>query len=549
MDIQFFGFNKHFYYKRFWDMKQKKISQLFNKHLKLLAIKKCIFELLSIPVSLLNAILLSKMVTCAISGRTIEVLKLGVLLIIILICFTFFNISFQIKQKQIASNFINRCKIELYNLFFDLPLTTLYSYNNGQAKERLNDDFSRVVNKTLALYPDLFICIITVSLYFIFIAKNSFLCSIILLTMGTIQVVPPIITKNFFQKNYLDTRDVEAELTNCTIEAYEGFLSIKFYNLKKWYLTKLKKIQKKYLKIGNKGIWTATTENTITSFISNILKYGACVIFGMLVLNNKISVDLAVHIIALSNSFFKAITTIFSSISKFGVTKEAELRLSEWYTDDHDEYEINGCEIHLRNVSHCYGNTAILDNITENFPSKGICVIKGTNGVGKSTLLKLITGLIHIQNGFIDVGGISTNNFSEENYLHKICYLPQENIEFDIEPFELMNMIKGIDLNSVKEILRKFLLDDDLLNNTKICNLSGGESKKFFLSLVLSSPNALLLLDEPTNSLDEHSKQILIQELKIRSGLTIIVTHDSFFDDKCDCLAIIESGEIRFEKR
>ena len=532
------------------EMKSKKISRLFNKHLKLLAIKKFIFELLSIPISLLNAVLLSNIVTCATSGKSIEVLKLGGLLVVVSVCFTLLRTFFQIKQRINTSNSINRCKIELYNLFFDLPLTTLYSYDNGQAKERFNDDFSYVINKTLVLYPDLFVRIITVVIYFIFIARNSFFCAIILLTMGTIQIVPPIISKKLFQKNYLDTRDIEAKLTNFTLEAYEGFLTIKLYKLKKWYITKLKELQKKYLKTGKKGIWTATTENTITSFLANTLKYGSCVIFGILVLNNKISVDLAVFIISLSNSFFKSITTVFSSISKFGVTKEAELRLSEWYkyNNNHIGYVINSSNIVLKNVSHCYSNTLVFNNITSNFPSKGICVIKGINGIGKSTLLKLIMGLIHTQDGFISVGGVSANNLSEENYMYKMCYLPQENIEFNLEPFELIKMIKGIDLNSVKEILKKFLLDENLLNNTTISNLSGGERKKFFLSLVLSNPNALLLLDEPTNSLDEHGKQVLIQQLKTRNGLTIVVTHDSFFNGKNDCLAIIDSGEIRFEK-
>ena len=126
-------------------------------------------------------------------------------------------------------------------------------------------------------------------------------------------------------------------------------------------------------------------------------------------------------------------------------------------------------------------------------------------------------------------------SYKDKEHLEKF----KQCLDTNIPIFEKINKLNGQEYKSVRI----------QLNNTKICNLSGGESKKFFLSLVLSSPNALLLLDEPTNSLDEHSKQILIQELKIRSGLTIIVTHDSFFDNQCDCLAIIESGEIRFEKR
>ena len=94
-----------------------------------------------------------------------------------------------------------------------------------------------------------------------------------------------------------------------------------------------------------------------------------------------------------------------------------------------------------------------------------------------------------------------------------------------------------------------FGLTDKQLGDTKISELSGGERKKVFLALALTINPILMLLDEPTNSLDEVGKNLLMDELKKREGLTLIITHDPIFDAISDCTYFIDEGKIKREKR
>lgn len=77
-----------------------------------------------------------------------------------------------------------------------------------------------------------------------------------------------------------------------------------------------------------------------------------------------------------------------------------------------------------------------------------------------------------------------------------------------------------------------------------INTLLGGERKKVFLALALAAEPTILLMDEPTNSLDAASKTLLLSELKKRRGLSLIVTHDSIFDDVCDRVYFAERGTV-----
>ena len=97
-------------------------------------------------------------------------------------------------------------------------------------------------------------------------------------------------------------------------------------------------------------------------------------------------------------------------------------------------------------------------------------------------------------------------------------------------------MVCGADVSAVMQLARAFGLGDAQLDGTNINTLSGGERKKVFLALALAA--------EPTNSLDAASKTLLLSELKKRRGLSLIVTHDSIFDDVCDRVYFAERGTV-----
>ena len=166
--------------------------------------------------------------------------------------------------------------------------------------------------------------------------------------------------------------------------------------------------------------------------------------------------------------------------------------------------------IEFKDVSLSYGNRLILDNINFKINEGQIFGMLGPNGVGKSTIFNLITGLVSPRNGKIIISGVEVSKYPI--YLRtkkfKIGYVPQYGGYFN--DLSLIDNLKAISevvidnenlrIERINYLLSKFELEN--LKDIKAKLLSGGQKKKLVIALSLLSEPKLLLLDECFASLD-----------------------------------------------
>ena len=166
--------------------------------------------------------------------------------------------------------------------------------------------------------------------------------------------------------------------------------------------------------------------------------------------------------------------------------------------------------IEFKNISLAYGNRLILDNISFSINEGQIFGMLGPNGVGKSTIFNLITGLITPKYGKIFINGQDATNFPI--YLRtkkfKVGYVPQYGGYFNdlslIDNLKAISEIviedKNLRSERINYVISKFELDN--LKGIKGKHLSGGQKRKLVLALALLSEPKVLLLDEPFAALD-----------------------------------------------
>ena len=186
--------------------------------------------------------------------------------------------------------------------------------------------------------------------------------------------------------------------------------------------------------------------------------------------------------------------------------------------------------ISISNLFYKYHKTDVLENINLTIKSDDFLAIIGPNGGGKSTLLKLILGLLTPQNGTI-INNIKTN---------QVGYVPQNtnlNIDFPITALEIVLMgiisskkrIFGYskeDIQQAKASLEKVSMGN--FANSKIGDLSGGQRQRVFIARALCSNPKILLLDEPTASIDVKGQREIYELLKElnKSICIVVVSHD-----------------------
>lgn len=195
--------------------------------------------------------------------------------------------------------------------------------------------------------------------------------------------------------------------------------------------------------------------------------------------------------------------------------------------------------LELKNISKTFDNKKVLNNINFKLYKGEKVGIIGKNGIGKSTLLKIITNGLKADSGEIILGSRVDLGYYDQD--HQNLY-PENTILQEI----------NTSINYTEQYLRTvaggFLFTaDDVLK--KISTLSGGEKVRVsFIKLLQNEPN-LLLLDEPTNHLDIYSIEILEDALEQFDGTMLLVSHNRhFLNSVCNTIYILDENGLRIFK-
>lgn len=198
--------------------------------------------------------------------------------------------------------------------------------------------------------------------------------------------------------------------------------------------------------------------------------------------------------------------------------------------------------IELSDISKSYGEKILIKNYNYIFLKNDRIGIIGPNGCGKTTLLKIINGIVRPDTGTVEMGQtIRVGYFSQENeYMDD----SEKVIDYVKEVGEYITTPEG--KITASQMLENFLFDG-AMQWSRIEKLSGGEKRRLYLLRVLMSSPNVLILDEPTNDLDIQTLTILEDYLDRFDGIIIIVSHDRYFLDRTvnRIFSFEGEGEIR----
>lgn len=177
----------------------------------------------------------------------------------------------------------------------------------------------------------------------------------------------------------------------------------------------------------------------------------------------------------------------------------------------------------ITNLSKSFGSNTLFSNVSLEIKRGERVAVIGGNGTGKTTLLKLINGILPADCGEIRLGSnVSIGYYDQE---HNV--LNMENTLFD----EISNAYPSMTNTEIRNVLAAFLFTgDDVFK--RIGELSGGERGRISLAKLMLSDCNFLILDEPTNHLDMMSKEILEEALINYTGTILYVSHDRYFINK-----------------
>jgi ABC-type multidrug transport system fused ATPase/permease subunit len=210
--------------------------------------------------------------------------------------------------------------------------------------------------------------------------------------------------------------------------------------------------------------------------------------------------------------------------------------------------------IGLNNVDFTYPNTErqILYNISFQINRGERVAIVGDNGMGKSTVMKILMGFYRPTKGAAYIDGKWYDNYSKDELRKKIAYIPQNSVLFNRS---LMENIRYGNENYTEQQILDFIhslnLKNELGDLNRLAgkagnNLSGGQRQLIWMIRVLLKNSEYIILDEPTNNLDITTKKLLLSLLdKVKPEQTVIaISHDPIFTDYFKRKIVIDKGKV-----
>lgn len=183
--------------------------------------------------------------------------------------------------------------------------------------------------------------------------------------------------------------------------------------------------------------------------------------------------------------------------------------------------------IEIKEIRFSYGRKSVFNNVTLELNEGKIYGLLGQNGVGKSTLLKILSGLIKIKSGKCTING-EIPYLRHPSFLENVYYLPEDFVgpAISIEDYakETGKFYPNFSMDKFKAICERF----DVETKSKFTRLSYGQQKKAVIALAMSLNTKILLMDEPSNGLDIPSKinlRRIISENATDEQIIIISTH------------------------
>ncbi len=469
----------------------------------------------------------------------LEAIVVNLLALLIYSLLSYFSNSFFI-------DYINKKTLDLKK---DIYLNCMNSdadfyemHNAGDMAYRINNDTSVLSSGWTFVFGSSIAQLISIVCFFIIINFQIILLLFILF-MILIDSVFIVIYMKVIDSKIVIYKNSSQNINKKLFDSLSKIEIINNLNLENFFINKFQNTITKNNLEKKDYLLTEKLFELISNFISSIISISIVIIGSVLIKKDLISIGSLIAFISFSGMIFQPINSIIKGIRDLKEVNISAERIIEYLPNSKDEIKIEEKigtinNITLNNVSIYKKGKEIISNINYEFNSPNLYIIKGKNGIGKTTLAKNIAKIYSDFKGNIEINSINYLNISRKSLATKIIYINNNdgifegslkfNILLEKEDFKNNENYEYI-IN--KYLSKKFTLGlETALSNKSIITLSSGEKQLIYIIRALLLKPQVLILDEPELSLDLEIKKI-IYELLInysKDAIVIVLTHDSY---------------------
>ena len=515
--------------------------------------------LLTAFINMLPPFFLQKLIDYGFTNKDlgiITILSLSILLIYVL------NSVFQLITEKIRLCVYNKVKMKLEKESFEhlLKLKRKYFDNRNASGifQALEEDIqcisSIVSDETLSVVTALLISIGgLVSLFFI----NWVLALIVCLFIP----IKFFITQKISMKNIMYSQQYNEkaqEFGEWFGDTVTGLKEIKILNLVDEKREKLAQKQKDIIHLNYKKTMLGCININSEIVLIELFISAIYIVAGILLLNNGISLGSIIAVETYALMFSTPISSVINIIFGISSLLPSIKRFFDFMDEEEEKFGERTAEkvesLEIKNLSFSYSDDKLLfSNISLNINSGEKIAIVGENGVGKTTLINLITRVYQPLKGEILINDVNINEFDYKALYSMIgiveqnVYLFNNSIYNNIccgKDYSQEEIAKICDIIQLSDMLKEKTLDYSVGNNGS--NLSGGQKQKIAIARTILKNTSILILDEASSNLDADTRNSFFDMIgnSLSDKIVICITHDEKIHKFFDAVYCIKNGGL-----
>ena len=493
------------------------------------------------------------------SPGIVQLAVLVVIQLVLQIMCTFVSLRSEASLK-------NKVQKDLFSKLLKKQYMPLSEYHTGELLNRLDGDVGIIAKTVINILPNAlgFLSRIVLGFGLLYTLDKDF--ALIFLVVGPLMMIIARIYSKKVKPLHKVCRQTSGKVHSFILDALRSILVIKSFGV-------YDKMEANASDLQNKN-FNAVLKRGYISIIANLLFYislTASYYFAVAWCAYKISMGLMTigsfaAVLQLVGQVQAPFKELASSIPQFfAMTASAEriCELTDINDDNINEDGIDLSEVYkdmsslfLKDIVFSYNNEEILKNASVSIPKNTLVAVSGISGIGKSTMLKLILGILIPSDGKIGISlSDRTTKSIDASTRGLFAYVPQgnllisgsvrDNICFTDKEYDDKKMIKAAKDACALDFISELPDGFDTRLGEGGCGLSEGQMQRLSVARALYSKAPILLLDEATSALDETTEKNMLQNIRSLSDRTcIIVSHKECALKMSDYVLSIENGEI-----
>ena len=411
-----------------------------------------------------------------------------------------------------------------------------------------------------AYIPQFFYAMIAPIILFIVTVRINWAVALVLLACVPLIPMSIIAVSRYAKKIFAKYWGKYTSMGDSFLDSVQGLKELKIFQADAAQNIKMNETSEEFRKITMKVLVMQLASTTIMDMVA----YGGAGLGIALtihaVVNGSLSAYVALFLILVAVDFFlplRAFGSAFHIAMNGASAGNKILSLLAQPDPVWGSESIDNTEIKVKDVTFSYdGKRDVLKHASMNFGSTGMCAIVGESGSGKSTVVNLLLGAYHPQQGSILVGNKPLETLSRESYYSHISVVSYNTYIFN-ETIRQNFMLAKVDVteDEIFAALKKVNLYDFIIDNGGLdkvitedaANISGGQKQRLALAINLVANKDIYIFDEATSNIDIDSEAIIMNNIKelSKEKSVIVISHRLANIIAADTIYYIEDGEVK----